>query len=225
MSSLLFAQAPTDWQVYQLKGQVKKMTVIRTSENGNIEREEIEFDRQGYKTFKTFFKNNVEWDSVSKEMRLITKERYLPYIDNKRSIMVRTGKEEKEKYGNDFLFKNTEYWSSNGQHIIISRGDVYEEHCKEVYNNENKLLSRETDLLITLGSSKYHNITKYIFTYDKKGELVRTDIKVSEDGEEKEGYQIFEVQKRDRYGNIVQRVLKDDTGKTFYVENFTINKR
>ncbi|MDR0193568.1 MAG: hypothetical protein LBI73_00470 [Myroides sp.] len=209
----------TDWQVYQLKEQVKKMAVIRISENGNIEREEIEFDRQGYKTVKKIFRNNTGINSVSAEMKFFSKERYMPYNNNKRWVL--TGDEEDVEVELSNMNRTNEYWFADGQHITINMGPTHEVYVKEIYSNENKLLSQETKISIKWDDSEYNSISKNLFTYDKEGELIRTDIKASVDEIETEGYQIFEVQKRDKQGNIILRTVENYTEEPSYKESFT----
>lgn len=209
----------TDWQVYQLKGQVKKMTVVQTSENGNINREEIEFDKQGYKTLKKVFRNNIGIDSVSAEMKFFNKERYMPYNNNKRWIVMDVEEDVEEGLTN--INKTNEYWFSDGQHVIINMGPTHEVSVKEIYSNEEKLLSQETNISIKWDDSEYNSISKHLFTYDKEGELIRTDIKISVDEIETEGYQIFVVQKRDKQGNIILRTVENYMEESSYKESFS----
>lgn len=224
---LLFAQQgwaaeivpPTDWQLLNLKGKVKKC-VVRTVTSVVVKSslqmdivffEEYVFDTNGYLQSKKKYKLG---DGKRKYHIYTDNIVYAKYVDQVRNLTVYGASTDIVNYGQQQWLTPTTYTMTDkvdalSGALLVSKGEIDD---KGRLLKEERLYEKEPN-----GIEKYSFITKN--DYNKKGEKESYDIVDGLKNKEESYY--IDITSIDRVGNPLIQTTTDDNDKVYNKSTFT----
>lgn len=204
ISSFVFGQVRTDWQVDGLKGKVKKVMITCSNAVGDENRIEKMYDEKGYLLHEIHL-NSV--DSIEDiEMKYDVFKEYTRYI----YVKAKSDKEYSDivenKRGGDYkMYLNVLNYERADRRIVDEYQQDRRTLTEESYVKYDKYLS---------------TVYRKMFEYDEKGTLVKEVVKEEINGVKNKYVLIYDIRSRDAIGNVLLQTKRNSETGDIITEQF-----